>query len=112
VLAVAIALLALVSGRWRLARLVSLVGAIGIAVSLAIDLPKGLDAGTAGSAFAGAEATMTEGFYVQLSSCAVLVLCGWLLAHDLRPRTGAVEGRRLRRRPRLRRAASVAGGEA
>jgi hypothetical protein len=111
-IAIVIAVLALVSGRWRLARLVSVIGLIGIAISLAIDLPKGLDAGTAGSAFVGAKATMTEGFYAQLAASAVLVLCGWVLALDLRRRAGATEGRRWLRRGRLRprRAPSAAGG--
>jgi hypothetical protein len=114
VIAVAIAVVALLSGRWRLGRLVSLVGLIGIAISLAIDLPKGLDAGTAGVAFAGAKATMTEGFYAQLAASAVLVLCGWVLSINLRQRAGApARRRRLRRsRPRPRRAPSVAGGGA
>jgi hypothetical protein len=114
-IALAIALLALLSGRWRLARLISLVGLVGIAISLAIDLPKGLDAGTAATAFAGANATLTEGFYAQLAASAVLVLCGWVLGQNLRARAGAVEGRRLLRRrrgPRPRRAPSVAGGGA
>lgn len=114
VIAVVIAIVALLSGRWRLGRLVSIVGLIGIAISLAIDLPKGLDAGTAGSSFAGANATLTEGFYAQLAASAVLVLCGWVLSINLRRRAGVVEGRgRVRRsRPRARRAASVAGGGA
>jgi 3-oxoacyl-[acyl-carrier protein] reductase len=94
--------------------IVSLIGLLGIAISLAIDLPKGLDAGTAGSAFAGANATMTEGFYAQLASCAVLVLCGWILAADLRLRSGAKASRRRLRigRRRQRRAPSVARGGA
>jgi hypothetical protein len=111
VLAVAIAVVALLSGRWRLARLVSLIGLAGITISLAIDLPKGLDAGTAGAAFAGAKATMTEGFYAQLAASAVLTLCGFTLGRDLRRRAGA--GERMRRtwpsQPRARRAPSVAG---
>jgi hypothetical protein len=113
-IAVAIALLALLSGRWRLGRLVSLIGLLGIAISLAIDLPKGLDAGTAGTAFAGAKATMTEGFYAQLAASAVLVLCGWVLSVDLRLRAGVPAGKRRFRRPwaRQRRAPSVAGGGA
>jgi hypothetical protein len=113
-IAVAIAVLALLSGRWRLARLVSVIGVLGIAISLAIDLPKGLDAGTAGSAFAGANATMTEGFYVQLAASAVLVLCGWVLSVNLRQQAGPVQGRRKARteRPRPRRAPSPAGGGA
>jgi hypothetical protein len=114
VIAVVIAIVALLSGRWRLGRLVSIVGLIGIAVSLAIDLPKGLDAGTAGASFAGANATLTEGFYAQLAASAVLVLCGWVLSVSLRYRAGAPEDRRRTRRTpsRSRRAPSVAGGGA
>ena len=113
-IALAIAVVALVSGRWRLGRLVSVIGLIGIAISLAIDLPKGLDAGTAGIAFAGAKATLTKGFYAQLAASAVLVLCGWVLSINLRQRAGAVAGSRRTRRRRLRprRAPSVAGGGA
>jgi hypothetical protein len=98
-LCVAIALGALISGRWRLGRLISAIGLAGIAISLAIDLPKGLDAGTAGESFAGASATLTEGFYAQLAASAVLALCGWSLATSERSRAGAA--RRLRR-PRRR----------
>jgi hypothetical protein len=113
-IAFAIAVVALFSGRWQLSRLVSVVGLVGIAISLAIDLPKGLDAGTAGTAFAGAKATLTNGFYAQIAASAVLVLCGWVLSINLRQRAGATEGRRKtrRRRPRARRAPSVAGGGA
>jgi hypothetical protein len=115
VLAVAVAVVALLTRRWRLARLVSLIGVVGVAISLAIDIPKGLDAGTAGAAFIGAKATLTEGFYAQLSASAVLVLCGWVLASSLRPERGAAARRRRRRRrgrPRAQRAPSVAGGGA
>jgi hypothetical protein len=113
-IALAIAVVALISGRWRLGRLVSVIGLIGIAISLAIDLPKGLDAGTAGAAFAGAKATLTDGFYAQVAASAVLVLCGWVLSINLRQRAGVVTGRRRARRRRLRprRAPSVAGGGA
>ena len=114
VIAVAIAVVALLSGRWRLGRLVSVVGLIGIAISLGIDLPKGLDPGTAGAAFAGANATMTEGFYAQLAASAVLVFCGWVLSINLRQRAGApARWHRTRgSRTRPRRAPSVAGGGA
>jgi hypothetical protein len=113
-IALAIAVVALISGRWRLGRLVSVIGLIGIAISLAIDLPKGLDAGTAGTAFAGAKATLTDGFYAQLAASAVLVLCGWVLSINLRQRAGVVTGRRRARRRRLRprRGPSMAGGGA
>ena len=92
--AVVIAVVALVTRRWRLARLVSVIGLLGIAVSLAIDLPKGLDDGTAGSAFEGANATLTEGFYAQLAASAAMVLCGWMLSLNLRRGAGAAQRRR------------------
>jgi hypothetical protein len=113
VIAVALAVVALVTGRWRLGRLVSAVGLVGIAISLAIDMPKGLDAGTAGSAFAGAHATLTEGFYAQLAASAVLVLLGIVLSLNLRRRDrAAVPSPAPRRRPRARRAPSPAEGGA
>jgi hypothetical protein len=114
VLALAIALLALISNRWRLGRLVSAIGLAGIAISLAIDLPKGLDAGTPGIAFAGAKATLTNGFYAQLAASAVLVLCGLVLSMNLR-RRGEAAARRPRTppsRPRASSEPSVAGGGA
>ena len=111
--AAAIAVLALVGRRWRLARLVAAAGAIGIVVSLAIDLPKGLEAGTAGVAFAGSKATMKEGFYVQLAASATLVACGLLLGPYLRSAEGPARGRSPRRRAGARRAApSIARGGA
>lgn len=112
VVAVAIAVIALTTGRWRLGRLVSLAGAIGIAISLLIDLPKGLDSGTAGVAFAGAEATLTEGFYVQVVASATLVVCGLLLGLHIRRAVGAERDPKPLRRPRARQAPSVAGGGA
>jgi hypothetical protein len=113
-IAFGIAVLALISGRWRLGRLVSLIGLAGIAIGLAIDLPKGLDAGTAGAAFAGAKATMTEGFYAQLAASAGLILCGIGLERELKQRAGASEPRPRRRTSRRRapRAPSVARGGA
>jgi len=125
VLAIGIAVAALATGRWKLGRLVALLGLVGVAISLAIDLPKGLDAGTAGTSFAGAHATLTEGFYAQIFASAALILCGWALAAQLRS-SKAPEGRRrgrsrsfpgaglrrvLGRLPRRRRS-SVAGGGA
>jgi hypothetical protein len=77
--ALALALAAVLTGRWRLGRLVALAGVAGVAVSLLIDRPKGLDEGTAGIAFAGAEATLTKGFYIQVVASATLVVCGLLL---------------------------------
>jgi hypothetical protein len=82
-------------GRWRVARIVSLVGVAGIAVALAVDLPKGLDEGEAGVEFSGAKATMLGGFYVELAASVILVICGVLLARYLK-----AAAPRSRRRPR------------
>ena len=71
-------------GRWRLGRAVSVLGLVGIAVSLLIDLPHGLDEGSAALSFEGAEAELIEGFWVQLASSAVLVVVGVLLGRYVR----------------------------
>lgn len=100
---------ATLAGRWRLGRLVALCGVIGIVVTLAIDLPKGLDAGRAGLAYASSTARLGEGFYAQLAASASLALSGALLgvfvhrAHPA-PRAGA---RRFARRGRQRRVQDV-----
>lgn len=65
----ALALIALAfayRGRWRLGRVISVLGLAGVAVSLAIDLPRGLDEGIASIAFEGARAELVEGFWVQI----------------------------------------------
>ncbi|MEK6277456.1 MAG: hypothetical protein AABM29_05545 [Actinomycetota bacterium] len=111
-LALVIALLAVTRRRWRLGRLVAGVGLVGILISLAIDLPKGLDAGTAGVAFAGAKATMKEGFYVQLASSLTLVVCGLLLGRYIRGAQRTARSPSPKLRPRPRQAPSVARGGA
>ena len=99
-------------GDWRLGRAVAGLGALGILVSVLIDLPKGLDEGTASTAYYGAEAQLTAGFWIQILSCGVLVLCGLLLsahlrdrrsrsAPDRRPATDRPSRLRLSRRTRL-----------
>lgn len=83
--AAALVLIALTAaGRWRLGRAVGLVGLIGLVVSVAVDAPQGLDAGTAGTAFAGAEAELLEGFWVQVAASAVLLAGGPLLGSYVR----------------------------
>jgi hypothetical protein len=86
-------------GRPRLAGAVSLCGLLGIAVALAIDLPQGLDVGRPGLAFSGAEAVLMEGFWAEIASSAVLILCGGLLAHYSRGVTTERRGRREAERP-------------
>jgi len=99
-------------GRWRLGRAVSLLGAAGIAVSLLIDVPKGLDEGSDALAFEGAEAMLIEGFWVQLAASAVLLVTGVLLGRYVRAERQPA-GRRARRaaapkRRRRRRTARAA----
>jgi hypothetical protein len=79
-----LAVLALATRRWQLGRLVALAGLIGIAIVLLIDLPKGLDEGSAGIGYAGAHAALRDGFYAELAASAVLVVCGLLLSINLR----------------------------
>jgi hypothetical protein len=107
-LPVALAALALVvaayRGRTRLALGVAVCGLLGIAVSLAVDLPQGLDAGRAGLAFSGADAQLLGGFWVQLSSSAMLILSAILLvlyspsARKARHRRRRTDGPQARRR--------------
>lgn len=93
-------------GRPRLAGLVAVCGLVGLAVALAIDLPQGLEVGRAGLAFNGTEARLLEGFWAEVASSAVLILCGGLLAHysrgmsrarRTRPRPGGARGRQSHR---------------
>lgn len=72
-------------GRWRAARLLVPLGLAVVAISLAVDAPKGLDAGGATVAYEGVEAVLLEGFWAQLVAGAVLACCGMLLAAHLRP---------------------------
>ncbi|MGH2982882.1 MAG: hypothetical protein ACRDK5_01290, partial [Solirubrobacterales bacterium] len=125
--AVAVAALVLVvqtyRGHWRLGRLVGALGLFAVLVSLAIDLPQGLDAGRAGIAFSDTRAELIEGFWAQLSAAVALVFCGPLLGayvrrasapDSLRPRgrerSWSLSGRR--RRSREARPVVAARGEA
>jgi hypothetical protein len=73
--------------RWWLGRAIALLGMIGVAVSLLIDMPKGLDEGTAGIAYLGTEVELLEGFWAQLVSSATLAAMGLLLASYVRRAT-------------------------
>jgi hypothetical protein len=97
VVMIAAALLAL-GGRWRLARVIPLLGALVIAVSLLLDARRGLDEEGAGIAYEGANAVLIEGFWLQLSSAAVLIPAGLLLSRYARLRGSPVS----RLRPRGR----------
>jgi hypothetical protein len=92
-------------GERRLAGAVALCGLLGLAVSLAIDLPQGLDAGRAGLAFSGSQAVLLQGFWAEIACSAVLVLCGGLLALYSRDMPAGTRGRwsPAARRERVRR---------
>jgi hypothetical protein len=92
---------ALLTGRRGLGMVVALCGLIGITVSLIVDLPSGLDEGSASLRFAGAHATLEDGFYAQLAASGVLLYCGLLLA--LRPRAARRRARARRPKPGPRR---------
>ena len=98
-------------GRWQLGRAIALLGAAVIAVTLLVDMPKGLDEGQAARDFEGTEALLLEGFWVQLSSAAVLVVTGLLLSRYVRLGHGTARGRSGRSRAAgARRGSSSARG--
>lgn len=80
-----VALTLALSGRRRAAILLVPIGIAVIAIGLAVDVPKGLDEGTAAVAYEGASASLLEGFWVQLAAAVVLIACGLLLRLHLRP---------------------------
>lgn len=88
-----------VRGRWQLGRAIAALGLLGLVISVAVDVPQGLDAGRAGSAYDSANPELLEGFWIQLCSCAVLALVGPLLGARVRerePAAGMPRRRRLR----------------
>lgn len=92
--AAALAMTALaLRGRWRVARLLSAVGVAVIAISLLVDVPRGLDERGAALAYEGTDAVLLAGFWAQLAAGAVLLVGGPLLAAHLRP--GQERGRAL-----------------
>ena len=98
------------TGRWRLARVLFFLGAAVVVISLAIDVPKGLDEGATAIEFEGAEARLLGAFWVQLTAGAVIAICGPLLAFSLGPaREGARRSRSRRRRERPRRRPRLGG---
>ena len=76
--------MAVALGRWQLGRYLLGLGLLTVIVSLAIDLPTGLDTGTSGAAYASSDVELLEGFWVQLFTGAVLALCGFLLGRYAR----------------------------
>jgi MFS family permease len=90
-------------GNWRLGRWVMVLGLLGIAVSLIVDLPQGLDAGVDSVAFSGSDAELIEGFWAQLCASVVLAITGAALGAEVRRQTEG-EGTPEPSEPRRRRA--------
>ena len=66
-------------GNRRFAAGLVVCGVLGLAVTIAIDLPRGLDAGRNALAFYGAEAQLLGGFWAEVAASATLIFCGCLL---------------------------------
>jgi hypothetical protein len=86
-------------------------GLIGIAISLLVDLPQGLDEGRVGISYLGTEPHLIEGFWAQVASSGVLVLCGLLLGLYAKQAARAGGEPAKRRRLRGRRMSSPASGQ-
>jgi hypothetical protein len=73
------------------------IGLVTVAITLIVDVPKGLDEGDAAVAYQGAEASLLGGFWVQLACGALLVALAPLIAGLLRTGDGQAPaaGRRL-----------------
>jgi hypothetical protein len=87
-------------GRWRLAWVLAPIGFLTVVLSLAIDVPNGLDEGETAIAYEGAVATLVGGFWVQVTCGVLLVTLAPILSHLLRPNGAA--GAQARSGPRLR----------
>jgi hypothetical protein len=100
VLAIAIAALFVtafaVGGRWRLARLLFVLGVAVVLISLLVDARQGLREGLAATTYEGAQATLLGGFWVQLWSGVTLAVSGPLLAVHLRGERAARRAHRTR----------------
>jgi hypothetical protein len=84
-LAAIAAVAACAAGHRRAAWWLAPIGLITIAVSLIVDVPKGLDEGSAAIAYEGASASLLGGFWVQLACGVLLVALGPLIANLLGP---------------------------
>ena len=94
-LAAALALVVWRDERRRgLGRVVFLLGLIGLAVALLVDLPAGLDASAESTRFSGAKAVLYDAFYAQIAACAGLMLAGALLTRARKPRLARTQGGR------------------
>lgn len=73
------------AGRHRRAWLLAPIGVLTIAVSLIVDVPKGLDEGDTAVAYEGAEAMLQGGFWAQLACGVLLLALAPILTALLRP---------------------------
>jgi hypothetical protein len=90
-----------IGGRRRAGLGLALVGVAAVAVSLLIDMPKGLDEGRAAVAYEGAQARLLEGFWIQVFAGAALVGAGLLLVAYARPQRADAPAERRRSRARF-----------
>lgn len=67
------------AGKRRFALFPAFAGFITVAVTLAIDLPAGLDTADAGLSYSGVSAVLLSGFWLQLATGTVLAVTGMLL---------------------------------
>lgn len=109
VLAIVALGLAARSRRWQLCRLAVLIGVAAIVVAIVVDRPAGLDEGELTKQFAGVEAKLLGGFWMQIFAGAGLAATSLLLGSELRrarPQTETAS----RRRDRDRRVSAAAPG--
>jgi hypothetical protein len=79
-----VATIAAALGRRRVALVLLPLGLLAIAIALIVDVPQGLDEGSAALAYEGARASLLDGFWAQIAAAAVLSVCGVLLPAALR----------------------------
>src|SRR5690606_20416599 len=96
-LAALVAIWAAARGRRRAPAALALLGIATIAVTLLIDLPKGLDEGEAAVVYEGAHATLQGGFWAQLTAGVVLLALAPLIGAYARRGAAPARPRRKRR---------------
>jgi hypothetical protein len=94
---------------WRLARMLVVLGAAAVLISLLVDLHQGLREGNVAVAYQGANAILLSGFWAQLFSAATLIFVGPLLAAQLRGQRAPSRVRPKPRSPRGRMAIARLG---
>jgi len=99
VIAIGILIVAVRRRRWQLCRLAALIGLAAIVVSFLVDRPIGLDEGSVARNFAGAEAQLLGGFWVQVFAGIGLLVTSLMLGAELR-REGGERSSAVARRPR------------